>query len=859
MNKKRQLLVVLCLVLASIFGAVSAQVTTIGSGNCGASGNNLTWVLTSDGILTVNGSGAMANYEYEPTIDGSTAPWSVHKDKIKTLVIGNNVTSIGDYAFLNCFNLAGTLTIPNAVTSIGGQAFQSCYSLTSLIIGNAVATIGQSAFNGCRGLAGIATIPNSVSTIGSYAFDGCSGITSLTIGNSVDTIGVRAFRNCSKLATVNFNADSCVYMGYISSSPIIGTTSFVAFQNCSITTLNIGNNVKAIPDYAFSNSCSGVTSVTIPNSVVTIGDYAFRSSGITTLTIPKAVSRIGDFAFNSCLDLKTINFNADSCTYMGRLTTFLGGGGVVFGICEAVSTINIGSNVKIIPDCAFVGLTGLTSVTVPNSVTAIGNNAFQCGITSISIPNSVTFIGNSAFEGCNLTEITIPNAVAYIGDNAFSGCDSLRTVNFNADSCTYMYKAFGSYVLPLVTTLNIGNNVKIIPDNAFSAFSGITSISIPNSVTAIGNGAFSGCGFTTLTIPSSVTYIGNEVFAYCNGLKSVTIPNSVTYIGNSVFAYCNGLTSVTVRNSYINNRTFMGCANLKSVTIGKSVNSIGDYAFYLCSSLATITSEAVSPPAIGGYFSFYGVPKNATVYVPCKSIADYQADAVWGTFTNIVETGFVYGCTDPKSLNYNPDATDSDNSCVYANEENIFETEITVTPVDIVGARPQEDCRLIAGLKITSATITGITPISGKKIIVHWKIVQDDNIVIYDVEYTVTKEGVNLFYLSIICKEGAVRAKSLRSGTDENTDVIGYTVSATFNVENLPSSINQPKETSNLVVYPNPTTGIVNIGQQAEIKVYSLQGTLLQETFGTQVNLSAYPQGVYQLQENGQTVKVVKK
>jgi Flp pilus assembly protein protease CpaA len=173
--------------------------------------------------------------------------------------------------------------------------------------------------------------------------------------------------------------------------------------------------------------------------------------------------------------------------------------------------------------CKYGGCSGLTSVTIPNSVTSIGSDAFfYCsGLTSVTIPNSVTSIGQYAFRECSgLTSVTIPNSVTSIGGGAFGYCSSL-------------------------TSVTIPNSVTTIGVGAFQDCSGLTSVTIPNSVTTIGVGAFSGCsGLTSVTIPNSVTSIGSDAFFYCSGLTSVTIPNSVTTIGNYAFQYCTGLTSV---------------------------------------------------------------------------------------------------------------------------------------------------------------------------------------------------------------------------------------------------------------------------------------------------------------------------
>ena len=240
-------------------------------------------------------------------------------------------------------------------------------------------------------------------------------------------------------------------------------------------------------------------------------------------------------------------------------------------VCEVTS---IGS-------CAFFLCSGLTSVTIPNSVTSIEHLAFSgcSGLTSVTIPTSVTSIGYSAFSGCTgLTSITFPTSVTSIAPDAF---DNTPWYNNQPDGIVYV----GKMVYKFKGTMPDGKKIKIkdgtlgILDNAFYYCSGLTSVTIPNSVTSIGSCTFDGCsGLTSIIveesntvydsrnncnaiietasntlivgckntiIPNGVTGI-NGAFAGCSGLTSITIPNSVTSIGGGAFNSCSGLTSITI-------------------------------------------------------------------------------------------------------------------------------------------------------------------------------------------------------------------------------------------------------------------------------------------------------------------------
>ena len=274
-----------------------------------------------------------------------------------------------------------------------------------------------------------------------------------------------------------------------------------------------------------------------------------------------------------------------------------------------------------------------------------GNVTIPTTVTYNGTTYSVTTIGESAFEGCTgLTSITIPESIAIMGGQAFAGCTNLTTINYNAQNCSGPGFSGGQYnwlyVCGHITTVNIGNNVEYIPPYFVAREPNLTSITIPNSVTSIGWDAFLRCtGLTSVTIPNSVTAIGEYAFEGCTGLTSVTIGNSVTTIGESAFEGCTGLTSVIIGNSVttIGIKAFNGCTSLSVLQIGTSVNTIEDRAFYKCSGLNTIDCKAENPPVLGSAV-FGSINKdNVTVIVPCEKSSLYQNEIGWSLFNNIVE------------------------------------------------------------------------------------------------------------------------------------------------------------------------------------------------------------------------------
>ena len=314
-------------------------------------------------------------------------------------------------------------------------------------------------------------------------------------------------------------------------------------------------------------------------------------------------------------------------TFDGELTTI---GNYAFRDCRSLTSVTIPDSVTTIGDQAFAYCYDLTSVTIPDSVTTIGNYAFSgCrSLTSVTIPDSVTSIGASAFDSCSsLTSVTIPDSVTTIGDKAFTSCSSLVEFKgkFAADGgrCLIKDNTLIAYANASGTTYTIPDSVTTIGDSAFSGCFNLTSITIPDSVTTIGGYAFNSCNrLTSVTIGDSVTTIGDYAFRYCSSLTSVTIPDSVTTIGNSVFEGCDSLAEFKGKfaadggRCLIKDNTIIAYAEASGATytIPDSVTTIGDYAFCNCDSLTSVTIPD-SVTTIGDE-AFYGCDSLTSVTIP---------------------------------------------------------------------------------------------------------------------------------------------------------------------------------------------------------------------------------------------------
>ena len=525
--------------------------------------------------------------------------------------IPDSVTSIGDSAFSSCTSLT-SINIPDSVTSIGNYAFSSCTSLTSINIPDSVTSIGNYAFSSCTGLTSI-NIPDSVTSIGNSAFSSCTGLTSVNIGNSVTSIGSETFYSCTGLTSVNIG-NSVTSIGYY------------AFSSCTgLTSVNIGNSVTLIDWFAFYG-CTGLTSITIPDSVTSIGDYAFRDcTGLTSVNIGNSVTSIDWFAFYGCTGLTSINVSESNTAYSTDKGVVLNKNKTKIIYCPKgkKGEYSIPDSVTSIDNYAFSDCTSLTSINVSENNTTYSSDdgvVLNKDKTEViycprgrkgeySIPDSVTYIGESAFSNCTgLTSITIPDSVIAI--DGFWKCTGLTNITIPDSVTSINTQAF--YGCTGLTSITIPDSVTSISYDAFSGCTGLTSINIPDSVTSISESAFGGCtGLTSINIPDSVTSIGRSAFYNCTGLTNITIPDSVTSISEGAFSGCTGLTSINIPDSvtYIGWYAFFGCTGLTSINIPDSVTSIGGYAFKSCTGLTIYGTE-------GSYAETYAKNNNIP-FVAC--------------------------------------------------------------------------------------------------------------------------------------------------------------------------------------------------------------------------------------------------
>ncbi|MBR5846853.1 MAG: leucine-rich repeat protein [Bacteroidaceae bacterium] len=547
------------------FGEISNIVVenVIASGACG---ENLSWRLYHTGLLKISGTGEMANYS---TSSSQKAPWDSYKASIVSVKIEDGVTTVGSYAFYEHTALTN-IEFPKGIVSIGASAFARCTAFSSFTIPDGITTISSEMLMHCSNLTTV-VVPESITTIGEYAFYG-SGLTTITIPSSVTSIKSRAFMECAKMESITI-PKSVTTIGDVVFSGCSGELnvycnipydSYGIFRNANFSKVVIGDEVTKIGGNAFIY-CDNLKFISIPKSVTSIGSYAFKEctnleeitipegvktienstfykcSSLKTITIPNGVTSIGNNAFYSCESLESVKI-PEGVTSIGSYA---------FEGCKSLESVKIPEGVTVIGSSAFGVCVTLKSVSIPNSVTSIGSYAFfSCeSLESVKIPEGVTEIGGSAFSGCHALEsVIIPNSVTSIGNGVFEYCNKLSSIVVSEENeyydsrnnCNAIIETKSNTLIASCLGTIIPNTVTTIGEEAFSG-SELKEINIPNSVTTIGDRAFANSSITEINIPSSVTTIGKEAFYFCYYSKKIVIPESVESIGDNAFKYCSNL------------------------------------------------------------------------------------------------------------------------------------------------------------------------------------------------------------------------------------------------------------------------------------------------------------------------------
>lgn len=609
------------------------------------------------------------------------------------------ITSIGDAAFANTYLLDDTVqTILNSIPTIAQNTtnlFNGCILLNHIVIPSSITNIPNGFFQNCTNLYDVtfASI-STITSVGNYAFAGtavnddfvynvlsqittvreglfqnCIFLNNITIPNTITGISSSSFDGCTNLASVTFESVSTI--GYIYE---------YAFSGCSsLTDITIPNSVTFINFNVFSG-CTDLTNITLPtNASFTILSFNLfnNCTSLTGVSIPTSVTAIGNTTFYGCSALQQIDIS--NVTDLG---TF------IFQNCSSLTNVVLNNTLTFIRQGMFQGCTSLTSVTIPTSVTSLGdlsffgsgvNNTFVNSLLSRAPP--LDFTSSLIFQNCtNITNLSIPSGLTF-GSYFLNSCSNLTSITFTGSS-TVVISAYMFNDCVKLTSVQFGSAQLVsISVHAFQNCVLLSNISLGSSLTSIGQEVFRGCtSLASITIPDSVTSIEGGTFYECTSLTSVNIPTSITSMPGYFVAGCSTLTNITnfanitgnigdaafsrsgLSNTFAQNvldtfsqgqlgiLLFGTCTTVTSITIPSTHTYMGNY-FYNCSNLTSITFSNIGNITSIQSLAFLGTGVNGAFV---NSILNQFISSQLGTnlFQNCLN---VTSVTIPSSITSLPD------------------------------------------------------------------------------------------------------------------------------------------------------------------------------------------------------------
>ncbi len=598
-------------------------------------------------------------------------------DNVKTIILPKTVTEINELAFVNCTSLEEVYFISQEKLPIADSnlsliyrnAFQGCTSLKKLDLSNVkIITVDQMAFAGCTALTEIVKM-SAIGKADIGAFYGCTSLKSIDL-SSLHVSGESVFEGCTSLTEVITSEMTVIgnymFYGCTSLENVVLNMENIpnsAFENClNLKTISFGNtNTQNNLTYTIGNrafyNCTRLYQVNFNgNSVSSIGDNAFANcSSLTNFTMPSGNVQLGSNVFkNSPI---TISENSEY-VYDEYGTLYCGNTLVKAPATITTSTLNIKEGTEKIASYAFenVIFTNLTSITIPNTITEIGEGAFAyTNLVSITLPNTITKLADNLFTGSSIVEFKVNDVVTEIGNSTFENCKALISIEFSNLSSLV---SIGSY--------------------AFADCSSLVDVVLPDTATEVGNRIFENCTKLQTVILPSVNKLGSYTFWNTPNLISVTFGNNASTTGTFTFAttssyydYSTGtvnsnkvsskLTTVVFGNNTtkigdyafygspikevnLNNATEIGmltfadCRNLNSIIGIDLVTKIGDYAFESCNSIVTLNMPQVKTI---GYGAFATTGNSSLQQLTLTNVENIGAYAFMGyplTSVNLPET-----------------------------------------------------------------------------------------------------------------------------------------------------------------------------------------------------------------------------
>lgn len=482
----------------------------------------------------------------------------------------------------------GKIVFDADINTIGAEAFRNCSKLSAIVIPPCVNTIEQDAFDGCSSLATVVLEGESDITIAESAFDDLAQDAVVYVSpERMDLkfpIEIRELLENETIEedeTAQSYADNVIY--------------YITTNDQAITDPNMYDyDGISIVSHVYEQ---GLGTITFSGKLTHIGNSMFYGrETIKSLIIPGSINAVNDSAFQRCLNLEKISF---------------------------VEEINIGNKQL------FVSNNGSNITTIPNSVTFIGVNAFNCcKFQHVVLPEGLTSLSRGALSDCGeLLSVKLPSTITSIGDHAFMYCNKIKNIELPA-ALEHLGKGAFGYCRALESMV-IPNKIKELSADLFYECLSLKSVKNPEGLLSFGHNAFFRChALESINIPSTVTALyGN--FYECSSLKKIEIPGSIEALPMALFYYCTSLEEVVIGNGVkvIGQQAFEACRSLKKINLPESIEKIDASAFWKCSALETIVlpnslkSLGSSVFADASSLKNVNIPQNITT-VPAGTFAN---------------------------------------------------------------------------------------------------------------------------------------------------------------------------------------------------------------------------------------------
>ena len=588
--------------------------------------------------------------------------------------------------FLESYSTLTSVIIPDCVTTIGGSAFTYCGNLTDITLSRNLTTIESGAFS-C-GCSRTITIPKSVTSIGATAFS--------NVDNTIYYEG-----SLEEWGQISFGSDDATGKSFrLYTTETSGVTEVAG--DITLTTTTIGNNflcgcsqitgitipegTKVIGENAFTN-CTNLRRVSLPTTLESIADYSFRwCSALERINIPASVTTIGYDAIKGCSNIKRVDITDLSawCKIDSNYFLLSYEGVGLYLNDTLLEQITIPEDIEVVRRNIFTGYSRLTSVIIPETVTAIDYTAFY-GCTNLksvvccaTTPPSLSY---RAFENnapgrkiyvldYNSVSSYKTNWSDYASDIEFAGITYTGTSKVEPSDWAISNTTFGTSLvrndfdeMTGTGAFSFSQLIDKIPSYTFCEVSELTQVTLPSTITEIGQQAFDRTSLTSINLPEGLTHIGElafsqclfesitlpeslqelySSFSHCSNLNNVIVPSGV-FMEGDVFSYCTSLTNITLNEGiqYIDIGAFRGCSSLEQITIPSTVTELGESCFYDCTSLKRVFCKPTTPPRSGGSNQFGNTHEDIVIYVPQESYEAYVNETDywlhWSEYADIIQ------------------------------------------------------------------------------------------------------------------------------------------------------------------------------------------------------------------------------